>query len=49
MTSSLVFSTFSILVILLLRVCSIHSQDNVFDVTSFGSISGGAHDITKVI
>nr|GME02689.1 exopolygalacturonase-like [Ipomoea batatas] len=49
MTSSLVFSTFSILVILLLRVCSIHSQDNVFDVTSFGSISGGAHDITKAL
>nr|GMC74699.1 exopolygalacturonase-like [Ipomoea batatas] len=49
MTSSLVFSTFSILVILLIRVCSIHSQDNVFDVTSFGSISGGAHDITKAL
>ncbi|XP_019193115.1 PREDICTED: exopolygalacturonase-like [Ipomoea nil] len=49
MTSSLVFSTFSILVILLLRVCSIHIQDNVFDVTSFHSISGGALDITKAL
>lgn len=44
MSSFLVF--FSAFSILLLRVCSIHSQANVFDVTLF---RGRSPDITQVI